>query len=60
MAKVTISISPGAEQGTTYANITAEGETSEVEAMTQAVDKLMQHYPVLKPKPETRAVFPRR
>lgn len=59
MAKVTISISPGPE-GSTYANITAEGETNEVAAMTEAVDSLMQHYPVLKPKPETRAVFPRR
>ena len=51
MAKITFSISPGPEGGA-YSNITAEGEPNEVEAMTQAVDKLMQKYPVLKPKPE--------
>ena len=51
MAKITFSISPGPEGGA-YSNITAEGEPREVEAMTQAVDKLMQKYPVLKPKPK--------
>ncbi|TRZ93462.1 MAG: hypothetical protein D4R82_05065 [Dehalococcoidia bacterium] len=59
MAKVTISFSPGPD-GFGYANITAEGETDEVDAMTQAVDALMQHYPVLKPKPETKTAFPTR
>ena len=57
MAKVSFSISPGPEGGT-YANISAEGEPNEVEAMVEAVDKLMQKYPSLKPKPEPKSVFP--
>ena len=59
MARVTISISPGSD-GISYSSITAEGEPSEVEAITEAVDKLMQHYPVLKPKTETepKTAFP--
>lgn len=57
MAKVSFSISPGPEGGA-YANITAEGEPSEVEAMIQAVDKLQQKYPALKPKEQTKSVFP--
>lgn len=51
MAKITFSISPGPEGGA-YSNISAEGEPREIEAMTEAVDKLMQKYPVLKPKPK--------
>ena len=39
-------------RGGAYSNITAEGEPNEVEAMTEAADKLMQKYPVLKPKPK--------
>jgi hypothetical protein len=51
MAKITFSISPGPEGGA-YSSITAEGEPNEVDTMTQAVDKLMGKYPVLKPKPK--------
>jgi hypothetical protein len=50
MAKITFRISPGPEGKPGYAEIFAEGEPNEVEAMTQAVDKLMQKYPVLKPE----------
>ena len=57
MANVTISFGPGPE-GINYATITAEGEPSEVDAMIEAADKLSKHYPVLKPKPETKTTFP--
>jgi len=57
MANISISFSPVPE-GYSYANIPAEGETKEVDAMIEAVDKLTQHYPVLKPKPETKTTFP--
>ena len=57
MAKITISFSPRPD-GMNYANITAEGDTDEVDKMTKAVDALTQHYPVLKPKPETKTTFP--
>jgi hypothetical protein len=52
MAKVSISMSPGPDGSPGYSNISAEGEPREVEAMTEAVDKLMRKYPVLKPKPK--------
>jgi len=57
MAEVTISFSPGPE-GMNYSSITAKGETNEVDSIIEAVDKLTQHYPVLKPKPETKTTFP--
>ena len=52
MSKVTISMSPGPDGSHGYSNITAEGEPSEVEGMIKAVDRLMEKYPVLKPKHE--------
>jgi hypothetical protein len=52
MAKIMFRISPGPEGKPAYAEISAEGAPNEVEAMSQAVDKLMQKYPVLKPKPQ--------
>jgi hypothetical protein len=53
MAKVIISMSPGPDGSPGYSNITAEGAPSEVEAMIKSVDRLMEKYPVLKPKPES-------
>lgn len=57
MAKVSISFSPTPD-GFSYAHISAEGDTTEVQKMTEAVDQLMQHYPILKPKPQTKTMTP--
>lgn len=57
MANINISFSPGPD-GINYATIIAEGEPGEVDAMIEAADKLWKHYPVLKPKLETKSTFP--
>ncbi len=55
MAKVTISFSPGPD-GYSPSHLSADGETSEVEAIIEAVNKLKSQYPI--PKQQTKSVFP--